>query len=156
MIYIGIDPGMNGAVASLLPDGHLAVWDTPTVPVKKGNDYLVASMVQILQRARMVGDVAAVLEQGIAMPRQASTSTFKTGRGIGLWEGALAGLGIPYELVRPAQWKKAMGMPAGSDKTASRSYAQRLFPASCDQFQRVKDDGRAEAALLAEWRRRQG
>lgn len=156
MIYIGIDPGMNGAVAAI-HEGRVGVWDTPTVPVKKGHEYLVASMVQLLRDA-VASDwpAVAVLEQGIAMPRQASSSTYKAGRGVGLWEGALAGLGIPYELVRPAQWKKALGIPAGADKAASRSYAQRLFPAQVEAFKRVKDDGRAEAVLLAEWRRRQG
>jgi hypothetical protein len=36
-------------------------------------------------------------------------------------------------------------------KTASRERAQLLLPNYADLFARVKDDGRAEAALLALW-----
>lgn len=160
-VFVGIDPGLTGAVAILWPDADPEVVDTPTTRVGKGNDYLAASMANILASVKLAcmgraGErVAAALEQGIAMPKQSSSSTFKTGRGGGLWEGILAGLGIPYELVTPRRWKLALGMPIGADKSASRLYAQRLFPAVADRLARVKDDGRAEALLIAEWRRRQ-
>lgn len=155
-IFIGIDPGLSGGVAILWPSGTVEVYDTPTAKSGKGSDYLTASMVELLWGVRFPELPVAALEQGMAMPRQGSTSTFKTGRGCGLWEGILAGLGIPYELVAPQRWKRALGLPAGADKSASRLYAQRLFPQVADRFARVRDDGRAEAALLAEWRRRQG
>lgn len=153
MIFIGIDPGLNGAVAVLTHDG-LIVADTPTVSVARGNDYLVTEMAALL---RCPGaDVRCALEAGIAMPRQSVSSTAKQFRGVGLWEGMLAALGIPYELVAPRQWKHDVGLPVGAGKGESRVLASRLFPALADQFARAKDDGRAEAALLAEWSRRRG
>jgi crossover junction endodeoxyribonuclease RuvC len=59
--------------------------------------------------------------------------------------------------VTPAQWKFGVGLNAvsGQDqkarKNASREKAIELFPQYADLFARVKDDGRAEAALMAWW-----
>jgi crossover junction endodeoxyribonuclease RuvC len=55
----------------------------------------------------------------------------------------------PVTFVRPQVWTKALGV--GSDKGAHREAACRLFPTDAEQFARVKDDGRADAALLAHW-----
>lgn len=171
-LWIGIDPGLTGAVAWYLDRDHMGVIDTPTVTVTKGKSrkprLVPAEMGRVLHgtrtaNAREIADwqltpdeIAVALEEGIAMPRQSSTSTFATGRGIGTWEGILAGIGWPYTLVAPATWKKALGIPAGSDKGASRLLAARLFPELASEVCRVRDDGRAEALLIMEWRRRQG
>lgn len=153
MNIIGIDPGLHGAVAIIYANGELQVWDTATAVVKgTRRDYLVGDMRTALRAA---GEATAVLERGIAMPRQSSSTTYVTGRGGGLWEGLLAGLEIPYRLVEPVKWKRAMGIPPGSDKGASRVLAQQTWPQWASVFSRVKDDGRAEAALMAEWLRRQ-
>jgi crossover junction endodeoxyribonuclease RuvC len=52
-------------------------------------------------------------------------------------------------MVRPQQWTKDLGV--GADKGAHREAAMRLYPGDAEQFMRVKDDGRADAALLAHW-----
>lgn len=152
-IYIGIDPGLSGAVAFIDEYGALVIHDTPTAVVKgTRREYLTPQMAALLTGV----EGKAALEQGIPMPRQASNTTYLMGKGGGLWEGILAASGIPYDLVPPQKWKKAMGIPPKSDKGASRALAARLFPAYSSLFARVKDDGRAEAALLAEYRRRIG
>lgn len=153
---IGIDPGLHGAIAVLWPDGHLDVRDTPTAVVKKTKrEYLTGGMAAVVREVVALSpDATAVLERGIAMPRQSSSTTYTTGRGGGLWEGLLAGMGVGYELVEPRKWKRAMGLVTGADKGASRVLAQRLFPKHAELFSRVKDDGRAEAALMAEFGRR--
>lgn len=153
--YIGIDPGLSGAVAQIVwkPDFEgTRVDDIPVAVVKATKrDYLLAEMYKLFARP---GQKVAIVERQIAMPRQASTSTFTTGRGQGIIEGLLTGLAIPYEMVDPAKWKKALGIPPGSDKGASRVMAMRLFPQLAGQLARVKDDGRADALLLAEYLRR--
>jgi hypothetical protein len=78
-----------------------------------------------------------------------ATSAFAFGRGLGVIEGALASFERPTTMVRPQVWTKALGV--GSDKGAHRLAAQRLWPADAQVFNRVKDDGRADAALLAHW-----
>jgi hypothetical protein len=55
--------------------------------------------------------------------------------------------GVPTFEVDPSAWKKTMRL--STDKNASRALASQYFPDSADQWARVKDDGRAEAALIA-------
>ena len=151
--WIGIDPGLSGAIAFIDESGGLIVHDAPTVVVKgTRREYLTPQMAALL--SGVTG--RAALEQGIPMPRQASNTTYLMGKGGGLWEGILAASGIAYDLVPPQKWKRALGIPVGSDKGASRALASRLFPEYAHLFARVKDDGRAEASLIAEYRRRIG
>jgi crossover junction endodeoxyribonuclease RuvC len=77
-----------------------------------------------------------------------AVSMFNFGYSAGILAGVCAGLRMPMTFYRPAVWKRAAGVPA--DKGAARQMAQRFWPGSRD-FDRVKDDGRAEAALLARW-----
>ena len=51
----------------------------------------------------------------------------------------------------PPSWKRLVGIAPGKDgaKDAARSEAIRRWPAQAGLFARVKDDGRAEAALIA-------
>ena len=76
---------------------------------------------------------------------------FAFGRSRGICEGVLAALGIPASHIAPAAWKRAVGIAPGKDgaKDAARSEAIRRWPAKAALFDRVKDDGRAEAALIA-------
>ena len=154
MHIIGIDPGLTGAVA-ILPEGLF--FDTPTASVKKGSSkkvYLVAEMVTIL--AIVDRDNAHVyIEDVHAMPGQGVSSTFSFGRGYGLWEGIVAALGIPYTLVSPVRWKRAMMDGMGKEKGASRVRAGQLFPQFADLLGLVKHHGRADALLIAEYGRRQ-
>lgn len=77
---------------------------------------------------------------------------FSFGESFGIVKGVMAGRGININLVTPAKWKKAMELNAGKD--GSRAMALQMWPEHAELFKRVKDDGRAEAALLAEFGRR--
>ena len=79
------------------------------------------------------------------MPGQGVSSTWTTGYGFGVWLGVLAALALPHTRVRPAIWKRAMGL--GKDKEQARLRAIQLFPSA--DLRRKKDHGRAEALLLA-------
>jgi crossover junction endodeoxyribonuclease RuvC len=46
-------------------------------------------------------------------------------------------------------WRRAVGLPVGATKEMSRGKAIRRFPGHADMFARVRDDGRAEACLIA-------
>lgn len=162
--YVGIDPGMDGALAALDDEGHVTcLLDTPTGTVGGKRDYLVADMAKMLwQVLNLSGfkigsgrpNVHAAVERVHSMPKQGVVSSFTFGKGFGLWIGLLAGVGIPFDLVEPTRWKKALldGMP--KEKDASRVRAQQLFPGA--ELNLKKHHGRGDALLIAEYRRRQG
>jgi len=89
----------------------------------------------------------AIIEQVAAMRGQGVTSMFRFGQSYGVTQMAVAAHKIPMQFVTPAKWKSYLGL--SRDKGVSRSLASQRFPKQADLFKRVKDDGRAEAALLA-------
>lgn len=132
---IGIDPGRKGAIA--LFDGEtLVVHDMPdTIPG-----------VQDTLR-RLVPATVCVLEKPF-YPHGVGTKTVSViAENYGVLKATLVYLGVPIREIQPSKWKPAMGL--SKDKGASRRMASEAFPDFSDLFARVKDDGRAEAALLA-------
>lgn len=142
MITLGIDPGATGAVAGLDELGRL-VWvrDMPYA------DGFVLGPVLADLVLKGSGRRVAWVERAQAYPGQGGSSGFKYGTGFGVILGVLGALNIPLELVAPSVWKRAAGL--SSDKGASRRKACELWPDHAELFERVKDDGRAEAALIA-------
>ena len=53
-------------------------------------------------------------------------------------------------MIAPPSWKRAVGIAPGKEgaKDAARSEAIRRWPNKAQLFARIKDDGRAEAALI--------
>ena len=142
---IGIDPGAGGAIA-VLDDGDLHLIDMPTVEIRGRRHVaagLIADWLQPFRRA------IAVLEQVQGVQGAGATSAFSFGRSAGVVEGVLAALGIATHLVRPQVWTREMGV--SRDKGAHRAAAQQRWPQQAAAFARVKDDGRADAALLVAW-----
>lgn len=151
MRIVGIDPGMEGAAALIITDMVTVTFeDAPTVAVKKGRDYLVGEMASIMMRLKpdRVG-----IEKLVGFPKMSNVACFKLGFGLGLWEGILAALCIPYTSIRPQEWKKDFGL-INQPKEASRACAQRLFPSASRHLERAKDHNRADALLIAEFVRR--
>jgi crossover junction endodeoxyribonuclease RuvC len=89
----------------------------------------------------------AYLERVNAMAGQGVSSVFSFGRSSGIVEGILAAYDITTTLVTPQTWQKSMEVRGGKD--GSRERAMQLFPMHAAMFARVKDDGRADAALMA-------
>jgi crossover junction endodeoxyribonuclease RuvC len=160
MIYIGIDPGLDGAVGVIgeqAGNGCPRVFDTPTLTVegeKTKRRYNTAAMAQILMSIDLTKGILVILENVHSMPKQGVASSFSFGQGLGMWQGIVAALGIPLEMPSPQRWKKEIMADQGRDKDAARFKAIQLFPALATQLSRVKDDGRAEALLMAEYGRR--
>lgn len=146
MTILGIDPGISGALAWVSDDGHLIeVCDMPVIEIH-GKRKISAQGLAHLISARKPR--LTVIEEPSAMPGQGVVSMHSLGFSTGVIFGVCAGLGLPTVGYRPAVWKRQAGVPA--DKGAARQMAQRYWP-GCRDFDRVKDDGRAEAALLARW-----
>ena len=149
MIYVGVDPGQKGgyAVISTSETGQAVFaypWD---------DTFFVAEMQAL---SRMGNGIVAAVEKVGAMPGQGVTSMFNFGKNAGYIEGVLSGLGIPYQLVPPAKWKKEFSL-IGKDKQASIITCRKLFPEldlKRTERCRTDSDGKAEATLLAEYARR--
>lgn len=159
--FLGVDPGLSGALALLGPTGSLQIEDMPTLQLKKGPkqkrylDYqAIARLVDSWASPDLPGTVVAAIEQVGAMPGQGVSSTFDFGRTYGALKMALHSQFIRVLDPTPTQWKRAVGIPTGAGKDQSRAVASNLFPRFAHLFARKKDDGRAEAALLAEYARK--
>ena len=146
-VIIGIDPGFSGAIAHLSSNGTLEIRDMPIVADLKGRSVLNLYELHNLFSPKAEEEHVAVLEQVASRPGQSAPSTFRFGQGYGALEMGLAAHRIPKRTVTPAKWKKYFGL--SKNKGASRGLAIERFPQHADLFKRVKDDGRAEAALLA-------
>jgi crossover junction endodeoxyribonuclease RuvC len=153
MIVFGIDPGFGGAIAELhVPSGTVHIYDMPTVPGQKGKQELAMRPLFDLLDSHVAATVW--LEKVGARPGQGVSSMFRFGQQLGALEMAVAAHSHQLRYVTPASWKKHFGLVA--DKGAARSIAMQRFPAQAQIFARVKDDGRAEAALIALYGAEQG
>jgi crossover junction endodeoxyribonuclease RuvC len=149
---IGIDPGISGAISVFNWYTHTLenVIDMPTLEVDSGKTKKRhISAVSLCNYLTIFSNAHIVIEKVGAMPGQGVTSMFNFGRSAGIIEGVVAALRMPHTYVTPAAWTKAVGRAAGKD--ASRMRAMELFPSKADLFKRAKDDGRADAALIAYW-----
>jgi len=150
-MILAIDPGASGALAFFNPEaGTLEIIDTPVVEVKRGQKLkkeISPQMLSAIIRSRK--PQIAILELVSARPGQGVSSMFQFGRGVGMYEGALAALEIPVTYITPLGWQKAVNARSGKD--GNRQRAAEIYPAYAHLFSRKKDDGRADAALMAWW-----
>ena len=163
MIFIGIDPGKSGFTAILRPSGTVNCIATPTVKSGKKNAYDEAGMRRALLEVWhtphpvVETDLFCTIERQQAYPKQGAVSNFSTGEGFGLWKGLLLGMRVPFEVVTPQAWKKAMLAGTAKDKGASIVKAGELFPGvDLRRTERCKGPShdKAEALLIAEFGRR--
>ena len=148
MLIYGIDPGFTGAVSLYWTDtGKLECYDMPTFKNPKGKTLI--NLHELLRILRNEADESciAVVERVNAMPNQGVSSTFRFGQGFGQLEMGIAACNLPIQYVSPAVWKKHFGL--NRDKGVSRGLVTQRLPQYAHLFARVKDDGRAEATLIA-------
>jgi len=146
MKILGVDPGINGAIASF--DGkHLVALDIPIVKAKgRGNEVNWAALADDLDV--LFGDCDhAFIEKVQARPGEGRGSGFKFGYAAGGIRGLIAGRRYPITMVPPTQWKNEMGLT--SSKDYSRTRATELFPDAASEFRLKKDNNKAEAGLIA-------
>ena len=149
MKVLGIDPGLDGAIA-LLGDGFLAVRDMPTAGELKRRVVVAAEAAGIIRA--WTPDIA-VIERVHAMPKQGVTSSFRFGQALGTIEGVLGALLIPVEYVTPQAWKKHFRLTANKDDARLR--AIQTWPRIADELRRKKDADKAEALLIAQYKQEQ-
>lgn len=156
---LGIDPGLTGALAVVeIATGRLVeVKRMPVTVIKKQKHLNGADLAAWFTGLSDLADRPLVrfayIEAVHSRPRQ--KGQFNFGLNTGIVHGLLYANIIPFTLVQPQTWKAAYGIKRVGDevkadkKTEARQIAAALFPDMAHEFKRVKDDGVAEAALIA-------
>lgn len=148
---LGVDPGLSGAFALLCPGDVLQVFDMPTterIVNRKRKRQIDAYAIMGWLELNGYRIIKAVIEKVGSMPGQGVTSSFNFGYTAGSIDACCAAAGLKVEHVYPQVWKRHYGL-LGQPKDASRAAASKLLPKAAYLWPRKKDDGRAEAALLA-------
>jgi len=136
----GIDPGAKGAIA-LLYSSWAEIHDMP----KLGKE-VNGSEVSRIFKEFTPDHIWLEQVNSFGMGR---TSAYNFGQGVGVLKGVFQAMQIPFTLVTPQKWKKSYGL--SKEKDYSRLLVTRMYPSLADQFVRKKDDGRAEALLIAKY-----
>ena len=154
--WVGIDPGLDGAVACVDSNGSLEdVFDIPTKTSgvrKNGKPKRVLDghmLADILRAWNEDSPLLVTIERVQASPQAGTVSMFTFGETYGIIQGVMAGLDLGYNLVPASVWKSHMGLAGGrGNKGDSVERANAQWPGT-EWFTRKKDADRAEAALLA-------
>ena len=112
MIYLGIDPGINGAAVELNDTLHVKEWTT----TQEVYEFLRV-------RTAFPDEIRAVIEK--------VTRPTKLTRNAGEWVGLLTALGIPFKEIPPKKWQKHFGTFAKERtrrKNQLKQIAQQLHP----------------------------
>lgn len=139
---IGVDPGKHGAIAFISRDKS-KIWAKPFHHLTE------TDIARVFEDAKWAQS-HVFLEQVHSMPKQGVASSFTFGQQYGFVRGVLVGLGVPFDLVPPQVWQRALGAKSnGASKTDHKrnlkGIAQRLFPG----VPVVNDT--ADALLIAEY-----
>jgi hypothetical protein len=172
-LYIGIDPGKQGAIASLDDAGNYQVLDLPYIGDEVDAHWIWDT---VGLWSSEYGDTLVVVEQQVPIPvfrkmrkgepvlgpdgkpemmRPGAKSTFLLGKNYGAIVTAIRLVDPPvrYDLPTPRMWKDAFGL--GASKEDSMKRAEHHFPDAQLHTPRGRAlDGRAEALLLADFGRR--
>ena len=167
-VYVGIDPGKEGALARVCPSylgAGVPIVDTPTLQAKGGTKrtYDEAAMVLALKEISASSNrdnVLVVIEKVHSMPAQGVSTTFALGMGYGIWLGIIAALRLPHVRVDPRTWKKLVLVDVDKDDDAAvAAAAGRAYPVASHLLRTPRGrvlDGRVDALLLAHYGRTAG
>lgn len=174
--YIGIDCGVNGAIAVYDPNnvsGNLIeVFNIPILTSKgpRKRNKITGKMMDSTRReidALGVANLFQLILSGdfefkiileLVKPmgnKNGAFSLYGMGRGMGIFQTVLAYEDQPFRLLSPKQWKKGAGLSVvqgldrNEQKDLARQMARTYFPKQADLFKRKKDNDRAEAVLMA-------
>lgn len=168
-LTFGIDPGISGAIATLIDGEPGPILDMPAYTVKDQQEVDALAIARFMREqitANPGAYVSACIERVRAMPagknddgsrrKQGAQTMFVFGDNYGKAKAVLEVLRIPYMRAEPMSWKRHFGLIGGDGtpaekKDLARILALRRFPSLAEQLKRKKDIGRADAVLIALW-----
>ena len=137
MILLGIDPGVQGALALLdKHENRVTVHDMPDT---------TDTLYELIKSFPPI--TVCMIEKPFYPKIIGMKNAAKIAEAYGRIKAVLFICGIPLREVAPRDWKAALRL--SDSKAASRELAGAFFPDDAEQWKRVRDDGRAEASLLA-------
>lgn len=169
--FIGIDPGVQGFITAMFPNGKFEFYS-----IDENDDLDLNRILKSIKERSW--QVTAVLEDVHALFAASAKSTFNFGEIKGILKGLLVANEIPYTLVQPKTWQneiwnnqdmivsfKTINKNDGSEqkrkvvdtKSTSINAARRLFPSiDLRKNERCKkiDDNKVDSLLMAEYARR--
>lgn len=159
-MIVGIDNGVSGALAIISEAGMGIVWTPmPTVTARKGREVDVVAVWQWLfdETGQKPTDATYIIEEpGGSKSVKAAVSMAASFHAL---RGMLAVKRCRMERVTPQRWQRDMipGRKAGESKARAYEAARRLWPGEswlASSKCRTPHDGAIDAALIAEWYRR--
>lgn len=152
MIITGLDPGKGGALVTLFEDGSTIVDRVPLFkPTEKGKvpkiDY--AAWARSWRGSLLFNQPDVfIVEQVGAWTGQGVKSVWNFAHATGFAMATIMYVDAPIHPAPPNVWKIKLGL-LNMDKAASIKKAKELIPSLTPHLTRKKDDGVAEAGLLA-------
>lgn len=155
---IAIDPGLTGGITILNRDnGILIIHDMPIRIKSKKTQARIKNIVDghalsgILKsydpnKTKVALEASNAMRKGQNEYSQGISTLYSTAHTSGKIEGVLEGLGFSIDLIVPRVWKKYLSL--GTNKRDSCNLASKLYPEVSDKFKRLKDNNRAESALI--------
>ena len=162
-VYVGIDNGLTGAVASMFPDGHWHFWPVAVEDSGKQRLLNIAAACDCLDHlAAQAGgkdNLVVGCELPPVNPRFGAKSNFTCGRCGEFWRVVLTMLGIPFAFVRAQTWQKDVfqGIPDGDSKVVAARFVEQRFPGALNgqRLNKVQRAGVVDAMCIAAWSRLQ-
>ena len=148
-VFVGVDPGVTGAIAAFMPrrGNRTQVWDLE--PDEKGALSLHKLKVTIESLRRWTeaweSDTQVYIEGQSSRPLQGLSSTFKHGMTYGSLLYAF--LRFPVTIVQARTWKRHFELGQNKHHSLELARGMKLLPA--EDLKLVKHHNRAEALLMA-------
>lgn len=167
-VIVGVDPGLplTIGVISLTSGKPLRFYENDEVATshkvanqKKerwfNNAQLVSYCFESIDEDYTIDHV--VIEKVGPMPGEKLATACLFVGSMFLAQGVCAGMGLDYVMAIPTTWKRQLNLRGNGEdmKEISRRRALELWPTKASWFTRKMDHNRAEAFLLAEWKRSQ-
>ncbi len=149
--FIGIDPGLTGAVGVLNSKGnYVTTFDLTTEP--RGHKSFIKTQLNptaIHQQLKpyLNYNSYSLIEKMTSRPNQGVASQFSLGDSFGVLRSLIQSSKSSAGYVLPRVWKGFLGL--GVSKADSIQLAQTLYPGA--PLSRQKDHNRAEALLIAHY-----
>ena len=149
-VYVGIDPGLSGAIAVINTYGEVCkIFDLPLEQIGKKRRINALQLADTFRAIlSLYNVVACALERVSSSPQQGVSSAFTFGDTSGVIRGTISALGLRLFFITPQKWKSNFHL-VGKEKDESRRTALQYFPDALEMLKRKKDVDRAEALLLA-------